>query len=464
MKDMDENHGKYGNVSFGGASKLLVDIIGQNVILDIVEDEEKNPKNKKNVRDAYKTALRRMFIGETVYNNLSSDEHGSLQWYCGKYFSNIEKEYSISPSIGTGLNSSIDSFKHNFLVYSSMNSMFGKSKEYIAFILLQWETLRYISRPKKDDPFGWNWEFCTSKEAVITFLTDSYRKIFEEIIPTLIPKKTFFQEISKLANSSPETYKKNINNWQNETFNPEWRTLVPVLNCLKKHHIAFVHRLVGLYLRKNAQQALTRILDVSIGDLDKIIDDIVTMIKENKGPEEFPTDYDFVIKQFNNKISIATLLSYQNMDIEVYDMIKSITKIGSPRSQEEEFFSSWLQVRAKVLENYRDLRDKKEVHNAILKDYRTAFNRGRDASGIRYFLWQFLLEAIAINDFANPRRKKDIGDYYGYAYTQKLFCGTKQELVNYLKELNNKDIRKTIVNIHSKFCPIKIGKSKDNHN
>jgi hypothetical protein len=120
------------------------------------------------------------------------------------------------------------------------------------------------------------------------------------------------------------------------------------------------------------------------------------------------------------------------------------------------FFSSWLHIRAKVLEKYCDLRDNEEVRNEILKGYRKVFDEGCDVFVLTPFLRQFLSEAIAINDFANPRRKKDIDVYYGYAYTHKIFSGTKEKFVSYLKDLKNEDIRKTFLSIHNKFSPLKM--------
>jgi hypothetical protein len=64
---------------------------------------------------------------------------------------------------------------------------------------------------------------------------------------------------------------------------------------------------------------------------------------------------------------------------------------------------------------------------------------------------------MLINIFFNPRRVKAINDYYEYGCTLEIFRANNEEgILNYVKEFLNQDIRKALVDIHCKFCPIKI--------
>jgi hypothetical protein len=55
------NDGKYGNITFGEITRLLIDIIGQNVILDDMPLKEQG---------AYKRKLERIYQGETVCTSI----------------------------------------------------------------------------------------------------------------------------------------------------------------------------------------------------------------------------------------------------------------------------------------------------------------------------------------------------------------------------------------------------------
>jgi hypothetical protein len=220
-----------------------------------------------------------------------------------------------------------------------------------------------------------------------------------------------------------------------------------------------------LYLRKNAQKALAKVLDVSEDDLKEIIIKIVNMIKEKKCPENIPSNlYYDDIWFFNQRYKITKCLEFQNNYENSIDVIKSnsITeylKRNYFRSPEEKFLYFWLQIRAKVFEKHNDLKDHK-VQEEILEGYRDAFDEllnGRKSP----FRRQFLMEIMLINYFFYPRRVKAIKDYYEHGRTTlEIFNANMswQKMLNILKEFRNTDIRKTLVTIHSKHCPIKIVK------
>ena len=216
-------------------------------------------------------------------------------------------------------------------------------------------------------------------------------------------KESFYKEINKQR----EDYKQNIHNWRHEiVYNPNWRTLVPVLDYLwKREHFSFVHRLIGLYLRNNAQKALLDILDVSEDEMKEIIVKIANMIEDKKRPEKFPYKHYFDNIWFNDlRKKIFDCLEFQNnyentIDVEKSNSIIEYLKRNYFRSPEGKFLYFWLQTRAKVFEKYNDLKDHiEEVQEKILKDYRKALDELRNGTE-SYFLIPFLLEIMLINDF-----------------------------------------------------------------
>ena len=63
MEKYEENQepDKYGNVTFGEASQLLIDTIGQNVILDYIskntENEQEAEKNERHLEDIWNECI-----------------------------------------------------------------------------------------------------------------------------------------------------------------------------------------------------------------------------------------------------------------------------------------------------------------------------------------------------------------------------------------------------------------------
>jgi predicted restriction endonuclease len=127
------------------------------------------------------------------------------------------------------------------------------------------------------------------------------------------------------------------------------------------------------------------------------------------------------------------------------------------RSSEEKFLFFWLQTRTKIFEKYIDIKSHKEAQKEILNGYRKAFNELLNDIEKSPFLTQFLTEITLLNIFFNPRRVKAINDYYEYGCTLEVFNADKKEkIINRIKKYRNIDIRKAFVDIHGKFCPIKI--------
>jgi len=218
---------------------------------------------------------------------------------------------------------------------------------------------------------------------------------------------------------------------------------VPIMDFLsKQNRYDLVHRLIGLHLRKNAQKAMKKILDISEVEQEKIIIDIVTMINENRKPEEFYTENCLEFSEQINLIFMCFVYQYQ----KDYDLIKSneiIKTIENKCTYSKKFFSPWLNARAKVFETGETLKKNKEIQDSIIKGYKKAYDEGINYAG--EYLGQFLLEAIIINKFCNPGQVKVINDYYGYGYALEMFGPDKQKLLDLIKETNN--LKMNLVNI-----------------
>jgi hypothetical protein len=453
MKNKDESQkaDKYGKVTFGEEAKLLVDIIGQNAILDLMP--EKN-------RESYERKLQRMYKGEMP-------DHGfaGLQRYCEQFFKKIESNYEVSPLVMTIFERDLKFFIWDFSLYTKSNIILDETKNEIALYSLLEQAFHYIYDDSSEkDPFQIlldNGVFKTPEKNVLVFLTDSYKKVFNDIFKIFKNKEAFYNEITEPG----EDYKQNIHNWRNEiVYNPNWRTLVPVLDYLRdKKRIAFVHRLIGLYLRKNAQKVFADVLDIPEDELKEIIKKTANMIREKKHPEKFPSDLYFDDLWFiGQRRKIIECLEFQNNYENSINVIKSndilkYLECNYSRSSEEKFLYLWLQTRARVFEKYNELKDNREEREEILKGYRIAFDKLLNDTEKSPFLTQFLVEIMLINQFFNPRRVKAINDYYEYGCTLEIFNAEKMdEILNDVKGFLNPDIRKALVNIHSRFCPIKI--------
>jgi tetratricopeptide (TPR) repeat protein len=145
-------------------------------------------------------------------------------------------------------------------------------------------------------------------------------------------------------------------------------------------------------------------------------------------------------------------LAYQHQEyFNVEKLNKIINVIEDKCPQSKIFFSTWLRTRAMVFEKNETLEDDRKVQEQIINGYKIAYNEGINYAG--GYLGQFLLEAIVINKFFNPRRVEDIGNYYGYGRALEIFGQEKQELLDIIT--NTSDVRTEFVYIqYSNFNPI----------
>ena len=456
MENQNKNleTGKYGNLTFGEVSKFLIDIIGQNVILDLMPEKEQENYARNIQRTLYKD-------NKKDYGKFATTEPESPQDYFALFFEKVlEVEYDL-PHTAMII---IDSFTWQFFHAITCFSSFEKPKEETVLFLLRKQLFNFIYHNLiRGYPLDNSNSLKIPADSIIKFLMDSYKKIFEEIESSYKNKETFYSEINnyceenskkypKLLKKEVVNYKRNVVNWCNVNFdkNANWEVLVPVLDFLNQDKKNIVHRLIGLYLLKNAQRAMQKILDISETEQDKMIIDIITMLRENKRPENFYNDNDFVFPEQVNLISMY--LAYQHQeDFNVEKSNEIIKAIEEKCLQSKIFFSTWLKTRVMVFEKGETLKEDNKTQEQIINGYKTAYNEGINYAG--GYLGQFLLEAIVINRFFNPRRVEDIGNYYGYGQAVEVFGPDKQELLNHITDTN--DIRIELVNIqYSDFNPI----------
>jgi tetratricopeptide (TPR) repeat protein len=472
---------KYGNVTFGEASKFLIDIIGQNVILDYISKKIENKKDAEKKREEFKQKLDRMYRGQAVYRKFATAERESPQWYVEQFFKDLEKEnkYKLPHFVMI----IVDSFTWQLFYAIRSHTPFEKSKKETALFLLRKEIFGFINL--KDKPFDDGYVINFSNASIITFLTDSYGKIFTDVrqkyndneglkkskirnIELMLRKifenkKTLHGKIEDFYDDNADKYPKldtsdyspnyrqNIHNWQNEEHDPTWKTLEPILDFLQNNNgTAFVHRLIGQYFLRNARKALENIFHISQLEQEKIIVDIVTMINENRNPKEFYTDNDFEFFEQINLIWMCLVYQYQN-DFNPLKTDEIIKVIESKCTHSKKFFSPWLKARAKVFENGETLKDNKEIQDIIINGYKEAYYEGIAYAG--EYLGQFLLEAILINSFCNKNyADKKIDNYHGYGYALEIFGDDKKKLFDLVKKEDNLQI--VFVNIlYSDFNP-----------
>jgi hypothetical protein len=457
------------NVSFTKKTKLLINTIGQNIILDLLPLKE---------RDAYERNLQRYYKRQSVNRQFSSKELESPQWYCEQFYKNIEGNYRIPSllmeSLFIGFTSSLESILWDYNLYYKSTSILGKSKKEIVLHVLHEQMLRYIDDDSSKKDSLWMEFFKTSEDTIIRLLTDSFDNIFKELILIYRSEEVFYEAINnyceknhnKYLNLSEReiiNYKQNIINWRTgKVYNPNWRTLVPVLDFLEENHITFVHRLIGLYLRKNAQKALADIFSIFENELNEIIVEIVRMIKEKKRLEEFSSGLLFDVIWFHaQRLLIVECLEYQNnyennTDIKKSSEIIEYLKCNYFRSPEEKFLCSWLQTRARVFGIDYCRKNIKETGEDIVDAYKDIFTNYCKYIDLGTFIRPFLFEAMVITECFFPRRVKVINDYYEHGYACGGFPANKQVVFNDLKEFRNKDLRISYINIHHKHCQIKI--------
>ncbi|MDR2717935.1 MAG: tetratricopeptide repeat protein [Treponema sp.] len=469
-----EEINKYGNVTFGQTSKFLIDIIGQNVILDYISKNIENEKEAEKKREAFKQNLDRMYRGQAVYyKKFATAERESPQWYIEQFFKEIleKKEKYNLPRIVYII---IDSFTWQLFFALTWHTPFEKLKSETVLFHLRKQVFCFIYHNLLNGmPLSDGSVYKISSNSIIRFLSDDFKNIFLELgnkykdnedfmkpktrglelmlQKTFENKKTIHGKIENYYDDNADkyprldasdyspNYRQNIHNWQNEKINPTWKALEPILDFLQKNNgIVFVHRLIGHCFLRNTQKALENVLHISQPEQEKIITDIKTMINDKRKPEEFYIENDFEFLEQVNLIYMCLVYQHQ----EDFDPVKSdaiINVIESKCTNSKKFFSPWLNARAKVFETGETIRNNKDL---IIKGYKKAYDEGIAYAGC--YLSQFLLEAIVINRFC----RREGNNYYGYGYALELFESEKENLYKFIKESKNTEPCKGFIDIH----------------
>jgi len=153
----------------------------------------------------------------------------------------------------------------------------------------------------------------------------------------------------------------------------------------------------------------------------------------------------YSLKGFSSSLKISN-----NFDLQKSGNIISYIESKCPRSASK-FFTLWLKARAKIFEHNIALINEKNNQEEILVNYKKAFDCGIAYAG--WFLPQFLIEGIVINRYFNPRRDKDVNDFFGYGYVLEVFGDNKQKLLEWLKKERRSDIRYDFIRIYHEFNP-----------
>jgi hypothetical protein len=142
MKENQETD-KYGNVTFGQTSKFLIDIIGQNVILDYISKNIEDEKEAEKKREIFKQNLDRMYRGQAVYYKFATAERGSPQWYIEQFFKEIleKKEKYNLPRIAYII---IDSFTWQLFFALTWHTPFEKLKSETVLFHLRKQVFCFI--------------------------------------------------------------------------------------------------------------------------------------------------------------------------------------------------------------------------------------------------------------------------------------------------------------------------------
>jgi tetratricopeptide (TPR) repeat protein len=382
-----------------------------------------------------------------VYSKLAPAEPESPQWYFAQVFKTWEEKYGLSPLVMRV----VDSFTWQLVYALGWQTPFEKPKKETALFLIKKQTFHFVydlMRGKFFEPEGKNYK--VSGDLVIQFLADSYEKIFSDIVRDYKSAEVFYKEINDFCQNPSKKdivdYKQDIVNWRNKkVYNPDWKVLKPLLDCFfTKNRKSIIHRLIGLYLLKNAKRALGNILNISEQDQEKIIIDIVTMINENKKPENFYEEKD---DEFIEQINLVYMcLAYQHQDdIDIERLQEIIKTLENKCPHSKMFFSPWLNSRAKIFTNKDKLDEDKNRQQEIIDGYKEAFENGMNYAGC--YLAQFLLEAIMINKYFYPDKVKNTNDFWGYGYALEIFGDDKQKLLDLVN-------RKEYVNLRMEFVSL----------
>ena len=411
---------KFGNISFGETTKLLVNIIGQDAILSLIPDDE---------QQAFKKKLDRAYKDKVEFSGLATKEKDNPQDYFKLFFDELKENFKIP------------SFAYDFVDWSTWQ-LFHSCLSFTPYEKFKVDTIKYLLRRQFFHSISDVFLPKFGKDVLIEFLArtyslpNTYQKIFDEAAKKMTGGKLnlLYEQINDFTDkkSNKEIFSidgKKINRWDNGV-KATWKSIKPLLVFFyEKKQQVFVNHLISVYLMENAKKAFDDQNLLSKEEFEKIMIDLVTMLIENKRPEDY---YNATFGkedsiEYHHLLEHCLLYTKQpkiNESTKFQELHKKLEEL-CPNSKK--FFTPWLKAKIEIISSKFNLSDD---YKEILHYYKKAFDEGKYYIGC--FMRQFLLEAITLERNYNKTHIKFLNDYYAFGYTLEMFAPNINQLLEIL--------------------------------
>jgi len=439
---------KYGNLTLGQVTKLLISIMGRDAALTVANKLDKSIVKKQNIvyKDTNKKFkdLKRLYDESGIsFIHLRPEEETSAVKLFNVFLQELEDGYDF-PSIVRYFILNVwyvyrDALKGSKKKENNISEAglipYDIETSKLSLLLIDW-ALGYLG--------------CTiNKSSVLEnsrLLTKTYEDVFATVYKKLkISKSKFCEKVKKFYNEKPlddfegSIYKgisKCCKDSTSEPWQKEWAKFKAILDFVKdKKEIELVHQLIGIYLLKNAETALLELCDIDTkypANVKKIeqIKENVLLWANNKLPLEAEIEKQFFL-MIAGKYDPADLSLLQEHAIDpkfmkqrqaIHDCgvylwgktsvcFDKTTRLIEVMEKECPhcgiFFASWARGRLAVLCcKFDESAEDNERQQKALKYYHAAFDKGRHFAGA--YLKAFLEESIAVTVYFNRRRIQDI--------------------------------------------------------
>jgi len=404
----------FGNLTFGETTKLLVSIIGQDAIRSLLPPNE---------QETFDRTLNRIFKEENVeFAKLATFEKDNPQDYSKVFFTMLKDKYNVPEFISDFFDNSVWQLFHSCLSHTPYEREKASSVKYL-FCKQIFESL--YAHTEKNSPIFPK----IRKDDLVVFLSktssldNAYKTIFNHAakIMTNGNKSLLFERINKFTGEKSNLIGKNINRWDKGT-KPTWKSIKPILDFFSENNKQnLIYRLLAVYFLKNTRKIFDDLKLILKNEFDKIMNDVIRMLNEKLRPEVF----------YNTAFGKVDVEKYFYLDYIRQSNTEKLNKELLERIEQDcpnckKFFNPWLQAKTVLFANIKNINYKE-----IRKYYREAFDNGKYYSGC--FTWQFLLEAIALeqnyNRMHNNEYPGNLNDYYAFGYALEMFTGQKEVLL-----------------------------------
>jgi len=210
---------------------------------------------------------------------------------------------------------------------------------------------------------------------------------------------------------------------------PRWKNVELILDYFSEiKKLYYAHSFLAIYFMKNAIKVFEDLNLLSNEDkyFEYIIIDLISMLREKRKPEEF---YDVTFgKEDNIEYHLLINDCLSSVRQPNGDTKRLFDKLEQKCPNSKKFFSPWLRAKMVLCSNSRNT-DYKEIRNY----YRNAFDKGKYYAGC--FMWQFILEAIALENCHGS--EGNWNDYYAFGYALEMFTGDKETLRETLNSIKH---------------------------